>query len=150
VAHLPYVAQVALASTTSQPDTLALSEKIPARPHLIQDTMWREDSFSEAFNEWLSIGLGVFVGLSTLFTLVLLTLPSQYSPYTDKPLKLKDETGNEIEAREKDGKKRIEFKAGKTTQVVVLGDIGRSPRMQYHAISIAKHGAKVILIGYQG
>jgi beta-1,4-mannosyltransferase len=112
--------------------------------------MWREDSFSEAFDEWLSIGLGVFVGLSTLFTLVLLTLPSQYSPYTDKPLKLKDETGNEIEVRENDGKKRIEFKAGKTTQVVVLGDIGRSPRMQYHAISIAKHGAKVILIGYQG
>ena len=33
-------------------------------------------------------------------------------------------------------------------QVVVLGDIGRSPRMQYHALSIAKHGGLVDLIGY--
>lgn len=35
-------------------------------------------------------------------------------------------------------------------QVLVLGDIGRSPRMQYHAISIAKHGRKVDLVGYKG
>lgn len=35
-------------------------------------------------------------------------------------------------------------------QVLVLGDIGRSPRMQYHALSIAKHGGKVDLIGYNG
>lgn len=35
-------------------------------------------------------------------------------------------------------------------QVLVLGDIGRSPRMQYHALSIAKHGGIVDLIGYQG
>lgn len=35
-------------------------------------------------------------------------------------------------------------------QVVVLGDIGRSPRMQYHALSIAKHGGIVDLIGYRG
>lgn len=35
-------------------------------------------------------------------------------------------------------------------QVVVLGDIGRSPRMQYHALSIAKHGGHVDLIGYLG
>ncbi|KAI1850021.1 hypothetical protein JX266_004400 [Neoarthrinium moseri] len=33
-------------------------------------------------------------------------------------------------------------------QVLVLGDIGRSPRMQYHALSIAKHGGAVDLIGY--
>ncbi|KAK2614076.1 hypothetical protein N8I77_000934 [Diaporthe amygdali] len=35
-----------------------------------------------------------------------------------------------------------------TAQVLVLGDIGRSPRMQYHALSIAKHGGTVELIGY--
>jgi beta-1,4-mannosyltransferase len=35
-------------------------------------------------------------------------------------------------------------------QVLVLGDIGRSPRMQYHALSVAKHGAKVDLVGYKG
>lgn len=37
-----------------------------------------------------------------------------------------------------------------SVQILVLGDIGRSPRMQYHAISIAKHGGKVDLIGYNG
>ena len=36
----------------------------------------------------------------------------------------------------------------KRIQVVVLGDIGRSPRMQYHALSIAKHGAHAELVGY--
>ena len=35
-------------------------------------------------------------------------------------------------------------------QVLVLGDIGRSPRMQYHALSVAKHGCKVDLVGYKG
>lgn len=35
-------------------------------------------------------------------------------------------------------------------QVLVLGDIGRSPRMQYHALSIARHGGKVDLVGYNG
>ncbi|KAL9102543.1 MAG: hypothetical protein Q9163_002322 [Psora crenata] len=34
-------------------------------------------------------------------------------------------------------------------QIVVLGDIGRSPRMQYHALSILKHGGHVDFIGYQ-
>lgn len=37
-----------------------------------------------------------------------------------------------------------------TAQVLVLGDIGRSPRMQYHALSIAKHGGTVELVGYHG
>ncbi|KAK6591690.1 glycosyl transferase group 1 [Botrytis cinerea] len=36
-----------------------------------------------------------------------------------------------------------------SVQVLVLGDIGRSPRMQYHAMSIAKHGGRVDLIGYE-
>lgn len=35
-------------------------------------------------------------------------------------------------------------------QVLVLGDIGRSPRMQYHAISLEKMGRRVDLIGYKG
>uniref|UniRef100_A0A1B6FBS9 Uncharacterized protein n=1 Tax=Cuerna arida TaxID=1464854 RepID=A0A1B6FBS9_9HEMI len=34
--------------------------------------------------------------------------------------------------------------------VVVLGDIGRSPRMQYHASSFLKQGFNVKLIGYGG
>ncbi|KAI1374011.1 glycosyltransferase family 33 protein [Hypoxylon crocopeplum] len=35
-----------------------------------------------------------------------------------------------------------------SVQVLVLGDIGRSPRMQYHALSVARHGGRVDLIGY--
>ncbi|KAH7328065.1 glycosyl transferases group 1-domain-containing protein [Stachybotrys elegans] len=34
-------------------------------------------------------------------------------------------------------------------QILVLGDIGRSPRMQYHAISAAKHGRKVDIVAYK-
>lgn len=37
-----------------------------------------------------------------------------------------------------------------SVQVLVLGDIGRSPRMQYHTLSVAKHGGRVHLIGYRG
>ncbi|CRK09931.1 hypothetical protein BN1723_009096 [Verticillium longisporum] len=33
-------------------------------------------------------------------------------------------------------------------QVLVLGDVGRSPRMQYHAISVIKNGGRVDLVGY--
>ncbi|KAG9245761.1 chitobiosyldiphosphodolichol beta-mannosyltransferase [Calycina marina] len=35
-----------------------------------------------------------------------------------------------------------------SVQVVVLGDIGRSPRMQYHAISISRLPGRVDLVGY--
>eukprot|EP00747_Dinoflagellata_sp_TGD_P018489 gnl/TRDRNA2_/TRDRNA2_126531_c0_seq1.p1 gnl/TRDRNA2_/TRDRNA2_126531_c0~~gnl/TRDRNA2_/TRDRNA2_126531_c0_seq1.p1 ORF type:complete len:505 (+),score=65.07 gnl/TRDRNA2_/TRDRNA2_126531_c0_seq1:68-1516(+) len=38
----------------------------------------------------------------------------------------------------------------KAVTVLVLGDIGRSPRMQYHALSLAKHGCYVSLVGYPG
>ncbi|XP_075998947.1 chitobiosyldiphosphodolichol beta-mannosyltransferase [Genypterus blacodes] len=31
--------------------------------------------------------------------------------------------------------------------VLVLGDVGRSPRMQYHALSLGKHGYKVTFVG---
>lgn len=36
--------------------------------------------------------------------------------------------------------------------VVVLGDVGRSPRMQYHALSLAQMDADVTvsLVGYEG
>ncbi|KAK3379169.1 glycosyl transferases group 1-domain-containing protein [Lasiosphaeria ovina] len=41
-----------------------------------------------------------------------------------------------------------ESQTGVSVHILVLGDIGRSPRMTYHALSIAKHGGKVHLIGY--
>lgn len=34
--------------------------------------------------------------------------------------------------------------------IVVLGDVGRSPRMQYHALSCAKAGFQVELLGFGG
>src|SRR5579871_675161 len=34
--------------------------------------------------------------------------------------------------------------------VVVVGDLGRSPRMQYHARALAASGADVDFIGYEG
>src|SRR5687768_6219662 len=36
------------------------------------------------------------------------------------------------------------------TAVIVLGDLGRSPRMQYHALSLAAAGAEVDLVGLEG
>ncbi|KYM76813.1 Chitobiosyldiphosphodolichol beta-mannosyltransferase [Atta colombica] len=42
------------------------------------------------------------------------------------------------------------FKSGNNVCVLVLGDIGRSPRMQYHAISFAREGFTVDVIGYPG
>ncbi|KAL8998581.1 MAG: hypothetical protein Q9169_002421 [Polycauliona sp. 2 TL-2023] len=66
----------------------------------------------------------------TIISVLLLSLPSTY--------------GAEVRFK-KDGspvKSRV--------QVLVLGDIGRSPRIQYHALSIAKNGGLVDLIGYAG
>lgn len=112
--------------------------------------IFRRDWLSDKASGWLDIALYVVLALSTLFTFVLVTLPKQYDPYKDKSLRAVNDKGEEIELKGKGGTKKLGFKAGRTTQVVVLGDIGRSPRMQYHAISLAKHGAKVYLIGYQG
>lgn len=39
---------------------------------------------------------------------------------------------------------------GRRACVVVLGDVGRSPRMQYHALSLAKEGYDVDIVGYSG
>lgn len=36
------------------------------------------------------------------------------------------------------------------TAVIVLGDLGRSPRMQYHAVSLAASGSDVDLVGLEG
>ncbi|KAK6169162.1 hypothetical protein SNE40_020263 [Patella caerulea] len=41
-------------------------------------------------------------------------------------------------------------KGKKSVCIVVLGDIGRSPRMQYHAVSFAEEGYNVDIVGYGG
>ncbi|KAI5797612.1 hypothetical protein EDC01DRAFT_650595 [Geopyxis carbonaria] len=61
--------------------------------------------------------------VSLTFTIFLLSLPPRHNPSpngTEKP----------------------------HVVVLVLGDIGRSPRMQYHALSIARHGGRVSLVCY--
>ena len=112
--------------------------------------IFRDDFLGEKGSWLFDVALYAILGLSTLFTIILVTLPSQYDPYKDKPLRAVNERGEKIELKRKDGKQTLDFRAGRTTHIVVLGDIGRSPRMQYHAISIAKHGGKVYLVGYQG
>jgi beta-1,4-mannosyltransferase len=76
--------------------------------------------------------LATAVVFSTAFTIILLTLPSQYR--------------GEQESRTSENEKK--FKT--SVQIVVLGDIGRSPRMEYHALSIAKNGGRVDIIGVLG
>jgi beta-1,4-mannosyltransferase len=76
--------------------------------------------------------LATAVVVSTVFTIILLTLPSQY----------KGE--QEFQTSENDKKYKT------SVQIVVLGDIGRSPRMEYHALSIAKNGGRVDIIGVLG
>lgn len=71
----------------------------------------------------------------TILTLALMLLPSRYVK-TSPPRKTASSAGG--------------IEPGISVQVLVLGDIGRSPRMQYHAMSIAKHGGRVDLIGYNG
>ncbi|XP_055991121.1 chitobiosyldiphosphodolichol beta-mannosyltransferase [Sorex fumeus] len=39
-------------------------------------------------------------------------------------------------------------RAARHVAVVVLGDVGRSPRMQFHALSLAKSGFSVTLLGF--
>jgi beta-1,4-mannosyltransferase len=82
----------------------------------------------------LDLLLTLAVIVSTTLTLLLLIWPSRYvrhSPPKATPSGSADEPKISV-------------------QVLVLGDIGRSPRMQYHAMSIAKHGGRVGVIGYKG
>ncbi|EAW07024.1 chitobiosyldiphosphodolichol beta-1,4 mannosyltransferase [Aspergillus clavatus NRRL 1] len=73
--------------------------------------------------------IGIAFYVSTAVTLLLFLLPSRYTPR-------RTHQGAPKEAKT-------------TTQILVLGDIGRSPRMQYHALSIARAGGQVDIIGYQ-
>ena len=44
----------------------------------------------------------------------------------------------------------LNFERNRHVAIVVLGDLGRSPRMQYHALALAETGIEVDLIGYSG
>ena len=81
-----------------------------------------------------SVLLTIFVTAVILIVICFLFWPTQYERHREEHLR-------------PGSSKRPETVS---MQVVVLGDIGRSPRMQYHALSIAKLGGRVELIGYIG
>lgn len=85
----------------------------------------------ELENPYFQYLLAITVVISSLFSIFITTLPSVYVRRKKTVTTSTDEPKT-------------------TVQVVVLGDIGRSPRMQYHALSIAKHGGRVDLIGIHG
>jgi len=108
---------------------------------------------------WVSVweaSLTLAVILSTLFTIVMFTLPSGHdhflpdemkdSDFTEEDKNDSDRSGYSYFQKHKNAKGVLTVKS--SVQVVVLGDIGRSPRMQYHALSIANHGGLVQLVGY--
>ncbi|KAK3672129.1 mannosyltransferase [Recurvomyces mirabilis] len=108
---------------------------------------------------WLLLwefSLTIAVVISILVTIFLVTLPSAYSHFHPHEIKETDFQDKDKEDATQSGyayfqahkEKDRTLKAQASVQVVVLGDIGRSPRMQYHALSIASHGGKVDLIGY--
>src|SRR5579859_3315603 len=86
----------------------------------------------------------VAVVLSTTLTILLVMLPSRYVPSS------KGQKWPQAEKEPTDQAATGTTTPKTSVQVLVLGDIGRSPRMQYHALSIAKNGGRVDVIGYQG
>ncbi|EMC95837.1 glycosyltransferase family 33 protein [Baudoinia panamericana UAMH 10762] len=108
---------------------------------------------------WLlvwEVSLTVAVILSTAVTTFIITLPYTYSHFHPHSINESDFTEEDRKDSERSG--YAYYQQHKTAdgvltavcsiQIVVLGDIGRSPRMQYHALSVATHGGKVDLIGY--
>ena len=98
--------------------------------------VFEPNSYQLVDSDMLETLLTFSVVASTLFTTILLCLPSQYR--RDNASLPGSNSGRSTKAD------------NVSVQVVVLGDIGRSPRMQYHALSIAKHGGHVQIIGYLG
>ncbi|WPH00581.1 glycosyltransferase family 33 protein [Acrodontium crateriforme] len=86
----------------------------------------------------------------------IVTLPRTYNLQFSEEITKDDFTTADKEDAERSGYANFEklknvkgaLRIKATVQVVVLGDIGRSPRMQYHALSLARYGGKVQLIGY--
>jgi beta-1,4-mannosyltransferase len=112
--------------------------------------MGLEHFLPDKLNNDFSGVLTLIVGLSTFFTILLVVLPKQYEQSQDRAIRYVDGDGTELEELPPKRREPIATKLGWTVQIVVLGDIGRSPRMQYHALSIAKYGGAVFLVGYQG
>lgn len=108
------------------------------------------------FSSIWEICLTLAVILSTAVTIFMITVPSPYSHFDiceysendfsdeDKVEAMRSGYNHFSKHKNTEGKLRIDA----TVQVVVLGDVGRSPRMQYQALSIASNGGRVDLVGY--
>ena len=103
---------------------------------------------------WETI-LGLTVVGAVVFAAFILNLPHVYTPYRQDLIvedsfsekdKKNTESGYGYFAKHRGTNKTLKFDTSVT--VLVLGDIGRSPRMQYHVASIARHGGTVSLVGY--
>lgn len=104
----------------------------------------------------LQLILPVAVTISTALTIFIATLPPIYDPSQPREIVDSDFTEADKKNPEKSGYASFQahknengiFKVHTSVHVVVLGDIGRSPRMQYHALSIAARGGRAVIIGY--
>ena len=92
---------------------------------------------------------------STLLAVVIFTRPKPFEAEDVQSLtedEFSDQDRNNATSgyayfnKQQQGQKAV--RPATTVVVLVLGDIGRSPRMQYHAVSIAAHGGRVDLVGY--
>lgn len=103
------------------------------------------------------LALSAAVLLTALTTIVIWTLPSAYDPYnpdliheddfSEEDKKKKTDSGYGYFSKHRNTNKSLRPET--SVVVLVLGDIG-SPRMQYHATSIAAHGGKVRARGLSG
>ena len=100
--------------------------------------------------------LAIAVTLSTLLSVILFVLPKPFDPTKERTISEDDFSADDKQnasasgygyfLRRRGTGKPVELAT--SVVVLVLGDIGRSPRMQYHATSIAAHGGSVDLVGY--
>jgi len=93
----------------------------------------------------------------TLLLTIFFTLPKRFEAQKVKPLtedEFNDEdrkngtSGYSYFSKQQQQQNQKSVAPATSVVVLVLGDIGRSPRMQYHAASIAAHGGRVDLVGY--
>lgn len=104
----------------------------------------------------LQLILPVAVTISTALTIFIATLPQIYDRSQPREIVDSDFTEADKKNAEKSGYASYQahkdengvFKVDTSVHVVVLGDVGRSPRMQYHALSIAARGGRAVIIGY--
>lgn len=102
------------------------------------------------------IVLPLAVVASTALTIFIATLPQIFDPSQSREFVEADFTDEDKKNPEKSGFASYQahknadgvFKVANSVHVVVLGDIGRSPRMQYHALSIAAKGGRAVIVGY--